>query len=89
MVEFLQSLDREAVIALLALLVLTILGGFLIQKARAGRTEGASDTHGMLTNFRELHDQGDLSDEEYRTIKSALSTQLQEELHDEEETGTG
>ncbi|MEK6237273.1 MAG: hypothetical protein N2C14_21390 [Planctomycetales bacterium] len=89
MLEFLQQIDGPTRIALAALVVLLIVGAYLIQKTRAGGTEDVSDTHSMLTNFREMYAQGELSDEEYRTIKSTLSTQLQEELQDEEETGTG
>jgi uncharacterized membrane protein len=33
-----------------------------------------------LSKFRELHSQGELSDEEFRTIKTTLAAQLQDEL---------
>ncbi len=34
-----------------------------------------------LTKFQELHAQGELSDEEYRTIKAMLTDRLQRELN--------
>lgn len=40
-----------------------------------------------LSKFRELHSEGELSDEEFRTIKTTLATQLQEELKDNGEKG--
>jgi hypothetical protein len=41
-----------------------------------------------MTTFRDLHDQGGLSDEEYRTIKSKLTEQMQAELRETKETGS-
>lgn len=36
----------------------------------------AESTHEMLTQYRELHDRGELSDEEFRLIKSRLANSL-------------
>jgi hypothetical protein len=41
----------------------------------------------MAGKFRELHSQGVLSDAEFRTIKTALTVQLQQELKVNNETG--
>lgn len=41
----------------------------------------------LMSKFRELHSQGELSDTEFRTIKTVLATQLQDELKDNGETG--
>jgi hypothetical protein len=40
----------------------------------------------LLTKFRDLHARGGLSDDEYRTIKTKLATQLQTELTRSDET---
>ena len=40
-----------------------------------------------LTKYSEMHSQGELSDEEFRTIKTKLAEQLQDELNDNSETG--
>jgi hypothetical protein len=40
---------------------------------------GASD---MMANFREMHSQGELSEQEFRTIKTLLADELQKELKD-------
>ncbi len=41
----------------------------------------------LLTKFRDLHSEGGLTDAEYRTIKTKLSTRLQEEIKENGETG--
>ena len=41
----------------------------------------------MLTNFRDLHHQGDIDDSEFRTIKTVLGTKIQEELKDKDNEG--
>jgi uncharacterized membrane protein len=40
-----------------------------------------------LSKYREMHSRGELSDEEFRTIKTKLAEQLQDELNDNGETG--
>ena len=40
-----------------------------------------------LTKYGEMHSRGELSDEEFRTIKTKLAEQLQDELNDNGETG--
>jgi hypothetical protein len=39
----------------------------------------------MLAKFRDLHARGGLSDDEYRTIKTKLATQIEAELNGSEE----
>ncbi|MEO8497520.1 MAG: hypothetical protein ABI614_20825 [Planctomycetota bacterium] len=41
----------------------------------------------LLTNFEEMHHQGDIDDAEYRTIKTALGAKLRKELEDSESEG--
>ena len=41
----------------------------------------------LMSKFRELHSRGELSDAEFRTIKTTLAARLQEELKDNGETG--
>ena len=50
-------------------------------------TEGTRRPANGSQNVRELHSQGELSDEEFRTIKTNLATQLQDELNDNGEKG--
>ena len=38
----------------------------------------------LLTNFREMHHEGDISETEFRTIRTVLGHKLQQELRDAE-----
>jgi uncharacterized membrane protein len=63
---------------ILALLALAIV---VVRRWRGGAAEDRLDAGELLTKFRELHARGGLSDEEYRTIKTKLATELQTELN--------
>jgi len=87
MAEYFHSTVAE-VVALFAVLVgLLIVAFYLIDRSRGGALEQRPQSSDQLTIFRELHSKGELSDEEYRTIKSMLSDKLQEELNSTEEKG--
>jgi len=83
MVEFLQTSGAQAIVwfALLALLI--TIGVYVIAKVRGEATDERQVTSELLTDFEELHDQGELSDTEYRTIKSNLSARLQQQLREQ------
>jgi uncharacterized membrane protein len=61
-------------------------GVYVIGKVRAGMKGTEPKASEYLTNFEELHAQGELSDEEYRTIKAVLAERLQQELKVTDET---
>ena len=65
-------------VALLAALV--AVGFYLIGRIRGRYRQTEVGTGFLLDNFRELHSGGQLSDEEYRNIKSKLAARLREEL---------
>jgi uncharacterized membrane protein len=71
-----------AVLALLIVLAVYLLGRF-----RGHAEEDQPLASDMLSNFRELHSQGGLSDEEFRTIKTLLAHKLQDELKDTSDKG--
>lgn len=78
--EFFQSGSAQLVASLAALAALVGVGCWLVAKFR-GRTDDASGgASEMLTNFRELYERGEISEEEYRTIKARLGEHLQQEL---------
>lgn len=87
MSDFFSQLDATIYVTLAALVVLVAFGGYVIKRIRAEDDEGPAESHLMMTNFREMHAQGELSDEEYRTIKSTLAAKLRGELKDTDETG--
>jgi len=83
--------EREALvrIALLfaAIAALTGLGALVVSKFRGSTKDEERPVSQMLSNFRNLHEQGELSETEFRNIKTLLSDKIQEELKDSEEQG--
>jgi hypothetical protein len=78
--EFLRSTQAQAVLWVAVLLILTVVGVYAIQffRNRGGFTRpSASD---LLTEFRDLHESGELSQAEFKNIKSVLGTRVQDEL---------
>ena len=65
-----------AIFALLALAVLAL------RSLRGDSADDRLSTSELLTKFRELHARGSLSEDEYRTIKTKLATQLDQVLND-------
>ncbi len=72
----------------LAMAVLSGLGAFIVSRFRDGKEEEQPTASEMLTKFRDLHDQGELSDEEFRNIKTLLADELQQQLSDKEQQGS-
>ncbi|MDZ4657619.1 MAG: hypothetical protein SH868_08575 [Bythopirellula sp.] len=77
--EELQSLTQAALL-FAAVFVLTAIGIAIVRRFRGGRADDMAESSEMMTKFRELHDEGGLSDEEFRTIKSKLARNLRAEL---------
>ena len=59
------------------LVILSSVGFYALRKLRERIDNDQEATSDLLSNFRELHHQGDLSDAEFRTIKTALGAKLQ------------
>lgn len=85
MLEFLRTPTAQAVIAVAMLAVLSMVGYYIVLRFRGHSGEDRQSASEWLTNYRELHRQGDISDAEYRTIKTVLGDQLQKELKDKDE----
>ena len=75
-----EALALCTVLALMVALAVYLLGRF---RGRADEDQPAASD--LLTNFRDLHKRGGLSDEEFRTIKTLLAQRLQNELKDTSE----
>ena len=86
--EFLTS-DIAVLVYLFALVLSVIaVGWWVVLKFRDFDDDAPVGTSELMTTFRDLHDEGGLSDGEYRTIKSKLAQRMQAELKDTEETGS-
>jgi uncharacterized membrane protein len=77
----------QAVVLFTVMAVLIAIGVYVVGRFRGRDSNDQLDASDHLTKFREMHASGELSDEEFRTIKSQLATQLQAELNDSEKTG--
>jgi len=64
---------------LLGVLIIAVL---VVQRFRGGAADKGSMANEALTNFQEMRERGDISDADYRKIKSVLGAQLQGELKD-------
>jgi uncharacterized membrane protein len=69
------------------LLVVVAIGWYILGKFRDRDENDQDQSSNLLSNYRDLHSQGDLSDVEYRKIKSVLATKLRGELNDSGEEG--
>jgi hypothetical protein len=82
------SLEPESLVLwLAALAALVAVAAYFILKIRAKTLQNEPQASELLSKFRDLHSQGELSDEEFRTIKTTLAVELQNELNDSGKTG--
>ncbi len=66
---------------------LVAVGIYVVSKVRAGFRDDASPTSRLVNDFRELHSQGELSDQEFRTIKTMLAARMQQEVKGKGDAG--
>jgi uncharacterized membrane protein len=85
--EILNDPIAEIVIWLAVLAVVVAVGFYVIGKIRSDSVQKEPGPSEMISKFRDLHAKGELSDAEFRTIKTTLAARLQEELKDNGETG--
>jgi uncharacterized membrane protein len=87
MKEFLLSTPSQVVIWTTVLLMLVAIAWYVVGRFRDRADDNHVSANDLLTNFREWHHQGDIDDSEFRTIKTVLGAQLQEELKDRDDEG--
>jgi hypothetical protein len=76
----------QAALWFAAIFLLLALAIAALRKWRGSDADDQPDASELLTKFRELHLQGGLSDDEYRTIKLKLAAKHQATLNDTNET---
>ena len=74
--EFLATPPAQAVMSVAVLLILIAIGFYLVRRFAYRADEDQPDTHEHLTNFREMHHQGDIDETEFRNIKTVLGAKL-------------
>lgn len=80
--DFLASPLAQIVFLLALTAALVAVGVYVISKVRAGLRREEPDASAWLTEFRDLHAEGQLSDREFDTIKAMLAKQLRSEIND-------
>lgn len=84
MIEFLKEPGAQLVIWAAALGAVVAVAWYVISKVRGEASDKEPESSSLLTDFREMHTRGHLSDTEFRSIKSSLADRLQKELNDSE-----
>lgn len=75
-----EHVDRTTVMVVVSLIALIVVGYQAVQWSRSARTEEeASTNHSLMTNLRQMHAEGKISDEEFRNIKSTLTARIRAE----------
>ena len=82
MADFLAHPLVRAGLLFAAIAVVAGLGALVVARFRGSAKDDQPQASELLTKFRELHDEGQLTDQEFRNIKSSLSDKLQQELND-------
>ena len=87
MVEFLDSSVARFVILMTVVAMLSAVGWYIVSKFRGGAGQERLTASKMLTNLQEMRQRGDVTEEEFRTIKRQLSARLKDELNDNKQQG--
>ncbi len=85
--RFWQAEPAWLVLWVVLLAILVTIGWYVVGKIRPKTAQKERPANEWLTKYRELHSRGGLSDEEFRTIKTKLAEQLQDELNDNGKKG--
>lgn len=85
--EFLQTPLARLVLAGTVLAILALIAWWFIKGMREEMQDEGPSAGDLLDQFRDLRDQGELSPEEFKKIKSRLGGQLREEATKAPATG--
>ncbi len=69
------------------LFALIVVAWIVVQRFRGGAASEGQRDGDLLTKFQEMRQEGDISETEYRTIKSVLGEQLQRDVKDGKSKG--
>lgn len=64
------------------LLGLLTVGVLVVQRFRGGAADRGPSASQLMSNFQEMNQRGDISDADYRKVKSVLGAKLHGELKD-------
>jgi len=78
-VDFLKNPITQCVLLMAVLAVMLAVSYWGLRRFRDYIGQDQTLDADLLTNYRELHEQGIITDAEYRTIKSRLNARMQRE----------
>jgi hypothetical protein len=76
LIEYIQQPVPQAVIWVTVLMIVSMAAFYVVQKFRDQSGDDHLTPNELLTNFREMNQEGDMDDGEFRTIKTVLAPQL-------------
>lgn len=85
MMEFLLQPTPQVVIRSTVLVIVILTSIYVVKKFRGRIDEGMPGPIEHMSFFREIYDEGDITETEFRTIKTVLSEQLEGALNDPDE----
>lgn len=85
--EIFSSPFAQTVLWMSGLAALVVAGVYVIGSVRPQGKPARDSAGELLTEFREMYDQGELTAEEFRAIKSKLKQPLPQELNDNGQAG--
>lgn len=87
MFAYLGQSAAEVLLAIAVCGVFAALGVYLITRCKQMVYDQGTNTNEMMSTFHELHEQGELSDEEYKNIKNRLASRMQREVKSVDQPG--
>jgi uncharacterized membrane protein len=75
----------QAILAISVLMGLVVVGVLIVQSFRGGMKRAGPSAGELLSNFEEMRSRGDITDADYRRIKSVLGAELHGELNDDKD----
>lgn len=89
MLEFLRTTPAQATIWGSVLIVLCLIGVFLVKRIRDRVDNEGPSASDLLSGFRNLREEGDITPQEFQQIKAVLGTKLQQNLRAKDAEGDG
>ena len=87
MLDFVTDPLMKSALLVAAVLLLVAVGIYAVRIWRGSDGNDQLSASDLLTKFREMHAKGNLSEKEFRTIKTKLTPRIESELKDNDETG--
>jgi hypothetical protein len=87
--EFLQKPAAQLIISVAILAMISVLAVYIVRNWRDRTTDDRLSANDLLSNYREMHSRGEITEAEFRTIKRTLKGRLEQELDQRESADSG